>query len=228
MRFFAANGTFCAVCGIFCGRLPAVVHPGPHPQSIALHPAGCCCGYGIGAAHGKPAGAHPGAICRPSADADRRGGKHGGFLRSRYRGCGFACRESERQRGILPGGVQCFAGVQSRGKGAGKIYTVGPGIRKPGQPVCGRHRSAGGNGRGWAGAYSSGRKRQLPRPHPPPAAKAQCVAAPPYGRQDRRCAGCHDYRRPELSVFGHAQRLPGRGSCPCAGGKRNACVHFVR
>lgn len=44
----------------------------------------------------------------------------------------------------------------------------------------------------------------------------------------RRCAGCHDYRRPELSVFGHAQRLPGRGSCPCAGGKRNACVHFVR
>ncbi len=28
--------------------------------------------------------------------------------------------------------------------------------------------------------------------------------------------------------FGHAQRLPGRGSCPCAGGKRNACVHFVR
>lgn len=138
----------------------------------------------------------------------------------------FACRESERQRGILPGGVQCFAGVQSRGKGAGKIYTVGPGIRKPGQPVCGRHRSAGGNGRGRAGACSSGRKRQLPRPHPPPAAKAQCVAAPPYGRQDRRCAGCHDYRRPELSVFGHAQRLPGRGSCPCAGGKRNACVHL--
>ena len=36
------------------------------------------------------------------------------------------------------------------------------------------------------------------------------------------------HRRPELSVFGHAQRLPGRGSCPCAGGKRNACVHFVR
>ena len=29
--------------------------------------------------------------------------------------------------------MQCFAGVQSRGKGAGKIYTVGPGIRKPGQ-----------------------------------------------------------------------------------------------
>ena len=29
MRFFAANGTFCAVCGIFCSRLPAVVHPGP-------------------------------------------------------------------------------------------------------------------------------------------------------------------------------------------------------
>lgn len=42
----------------------------------------------------------------------------------------------------------------------------------------------------------------------------------------RRCAGCHDYRRPELSVFGHAQRLPGRGSCPCAGGKRNAWCPF--
>ena len=41
MRFFAANGTFCAVCGIFCSRLPAVVHPGPHPQSIALPAAGC-------------------------------------------------------------------------------------------------------------------------------------------------------------------------------------------
>ena len=27
---------------------------------------------------------------------------------------------------------------------------------------------------------------------------------------------------------GAAQRLPGRGPCPCAGGERNACIHPVR
>ena len=63
---------------------------------------------------------------------------------------------------------------------------------------------------------------------PPAAATAQRSPAPPHGWQDRRRAGGYDGGRPDASFPGAAQRLPGRGPCPCAGGERNACIHPVR
>ena len=166
VRLFAADGTFCAVCGIFCCRLSGAVHLRCCPQSGALHPAGCCGGHGFGAAHGKPDGAHPCAIRRPSAAADGRGGKRIGILLSRHRGCSFACGSSKRCKSVLPGGVRCAAAVRSRGPGAGPVCAVCSGAGRPGRPVCRRHCLAGGSVRGNARLCRSGAERQFPRPHP--------------------------------------------------------------
>ena len=94
MRFFAANGTFCAVCGIFCSRLPAVVHPGPHPQSIALPAAGCGGRAGCRETYQCPSGTNAGKIRRADGSIDGRSGIGVGILLSGYRGCGAAGRRN--------------------------------------------------------------------------------------------------------------------------------------
>ena len=134
----------------------------------------------------------------------------------------------EQQPGGLPHHLCRTARLCGRAAGAGLVHAATPGHGRTDGAVRGRHRLAGRALGRKAAAHRTGRERQLPRPHPPLAAKTEREPAPGDAPGHRRCAGCHDGGRPQRAFGAAAQRLPGRRAFPCAGGQRHARFHPVR
>ena len=228
MDFFAANGVFYAVCGIFCCLFAAALHPTPQPQAGGL-PAVGCTGRALRGVHYKrPAGACPGKLRRAHRAADCRGGARGQHLFFGHRGRDPVGGRCERQTCGLPHSLCRTARLRGRAAGAGLVHAATTGHRRTDGTVRGRHRAAGRAVGRKAAAYRAGRERQLPRPHPPLAAKTEREPAPGDAPGHRRRAGCHDGGRPQRAFGAAAQRLPGRRTFPCAGGQRYARFHPVR
>ena len=228
MDFFAANGVFYAVCGIFCCLFAAALHPGWQPQAGGLPAAGRTGGALHGAYHERPAGAYPGKLRRAHRAADCRGGARGQQLFFGHSGRDPVGGKREQQPGGLPHHLCRTARLCGGTAGAGPVHAATTGHRRTDGTVCRRHRAAGRACTGKTTAYRAGRERQLPCPHPPLAAKTQREPAPGDAPGHRRRAGCHDGGRPQRAFGAAAQRLPGCGAFPCAGGQRNARFHPVR
>ena len=134
----------------------------------------------------------------------------------------------ERQPGGLPHSLCRAVCLHGRAAGAGLVHAATTGHGRTDGAVCGRHCLAGRACAGKAAAHRAGREQQLPCPHPPLAAKTEREPAPGDAPGHRRRAGCHDGGRPQRAFGTAAQRLPGCGAFPCAGGQRNARFHPVR
>ena len=137
-------------------------------------------------------------------------------------------RKCERQPGGVPHSLCGAARLHGRAAGAGLVQAATPGHGRTDGAVRGRHRFAGRACTGKAAAYRAGRERQLPRPHPPLAAKTEREPTPCHAPGHRWRAGSYDGGRPQRAFGAAAQRLSGRGAFPCAGGQRNARFHSVR
>ena len=137
-------------------------------------------------------------------------------------------RKRERQPGGVPHSLCGAARLRGRAAGAGLVRAATTGHGRTDGAVRGRHRLAGRALGRKAAAHRTGRERQLPCPHPPLAAKTEREPAPGDAPGHRRRAGGHDGGRPQRAFGAAAQRLPGRGAFPCAGGQRHACFHPVR
>ena len=228
MDFFAANGVFYAVCGIFCRFFAAALHPGWQPQAGGLPAVGCTGRALRGAYHERPAGAYPGKLRWAHRAADRRGGARGQHLFFGHSGRDPVGGKCERQTCGLPHHLCRTARLRGRAAGAGLVYAATTGHRRTDGTVCRRHRAAGRALGRKAAAHRAGRERQLPRQHPPLAAKTEREPAPGDAPGHRRRAGGYDGGRPQRAFSAAAQCLPGRRAFPCASGQRHARFHPVR
>ena len=137
-------------------------------------------------------------------------------------------RKRERQPDGFPHSLCGAARLHGRAAGAWLVHAATTGHGRTDGAVRGWLRFAGRAVGRKAAAHRTGRERQLPCPHPPLAAKTEREPAPGDAPGHRRRAGCHDGGRPQRPFGTAAQRLPGRGAFPCAGGQRHARFHPVR
>ena len=125
VRLFAANGTFCAVCGIFYCR-SAVGAGGPFAQKSGLglwhlpDPGGSA-GPCADRLHAGKMGKAPDCLRWPQCPAGGGGGEHNLFLFPRQGAGGPAGGNGGPGGGLPPGGVRQPARLQPRRPGQGPL-----------------------------------------------------------------------------------------------------------